>query len=234
MQCGERLAQFVVGPLLKGPHPQISVAGRKRVALHRSQLDHIPANRKGTRHFEFLAHNFDGDLGALFPPHQLHRVENRHLLGGTTRLVFAPGLGDFCGADGHDLIPGLEPGPKSRRALNRGNHFNEPALLFTNLDAKSVKFTPGIHLHFVVGILGHKGRVGIEFAEQTPNRALHQVVFIHGRHVVAADQVEDIGKKGEVLVALRGAENSTGTGQHKSTQRRRQAEHEGPERDASR
>ena len=72
----------------------------------------------------------------------------------------------------------------------------------------------------------------IEFLQQTAHGALHQVVLVHGGHVILADQVQDVREERDVVVAIRSATRSPGADQQQSRTCGGQTDPEGPQQGA--
>ena len=78
-----------------------------------------------------------------------------------------------------------------------------------------MELTLGVHLHLVVGVGVHEGRVRIEHVQHAPDRAMNEFLLSDLVDVVALHQIEDAGEQAQVLIAGRcghagdGASNTT-------------------------
>jgi hypothetical protein len=104
----EHVGEVVDGVLLERADPHVRVARLEKPPGHRLDLHHVAADRELLGRVEALAEDLDLDLAALLAAHQLHRLEQRHVLGAAARL--GPVLGYVGRADRDDAVARVHAG----------------------------------------------------------------------------------------------------------------------------
>ena len=167
----------------------------------RLHLHHVARDLERLRALEALAQDLDRDLRALLAAHQVHGLEQRHVLARAARL--GPVRRLLGGADRRDLIARLDARLRRRRALDRRDDLDVAILALADLDAEPVELAPGVDLHLLVGLGVEEGRVRIELGEHAPHGALHQRALVDRLDVVAAHEVQHAREHREIFVARR-------------------------------
>ena len=171
--------------LLELGHSDPPVAGLDQLGLHALHANDVA--REGDLERLRLALPQDGEADVRFglAAHALDRLVQAHAL-------------DRGVVDLDDEIPGLQPGAKCRRVLDRRHDLDEP-FFHADLDAEAAELTLRAHLELAERVLVQISGVWIEPGQHAADRFRDELLVLHRLDVARFDRAEHFGEGAQLI-----------------------------------
>ena len=179
------LHQVLAGVLLELGHSDPPVAGLDQLGLHALHANDVA--REGDLERLRLALPQDGEADVRFglAAHALDRLVQAHAL-------------DRGVVDLDDEIPGLQPGAKCRRVLDRRHDLDEP-FFHADLDAEAAELALRAHLELAERVLVQISGVWIEPGQHAADRFRDELLVLHRLDVARFDRAEHFGEGAQLI-----------------------------------